>query len=65
MNEVFEDLKAIMLPMTESLNANLDEPRNYSVDTFHTMKNGKPLWFGAVQIKKNYVSYHLMCLNHC
>jgi hypothetical protein len=24
------------------------------------MKNGKLLWFGGVQIKKNYVSYHLM-----
>ena len=60
MNNVFEELKAIMLPMTESLNTTHDEPGNYSVDTFHTMKNGKPLWFGGVQIKKNYVSYHLM-----
>lgn len=24
------------------------------------MRNGKPLWFGAVQMRKNYVSYHLM-----
>lgn len=60
MNDVFEELKAIMLPVTESLNAIHDEPGNYSVDTFHTMKNGKQLWFGGVQIKKNYVSYHLM-----
>lgn len=24
------------------------------------MKNGKRLWFGGVQVKKHYVSYHLM-----
>ena len=24
------------------------------------MKNGKPLFFGAVQIRKRYVSFHLM-----
>jgi len=30
------------------------------VDTFYVMKSKKPLWFGGVQIKKNYVSYYLM-----
>jgi hypothetical protein len=30
------------------------------VETKHIQKNKKPLWFGAVEIKKNYVSYHLM-----
>jgi hypothetical protein len=28
--------------------------------TFPVNVNEKPLWFGAVQVKKNYVSYHLM-----
>lgn len=60
MNDVFEELKAKMLATTGALDVIFDEPGNYSVNTFHTMKNGKPLWFGAVQIKKNYVSYHLM-----
>ena len=60
MNDVFEELKAIMVPMTKSLDVKCDEPGNYSVDTFHTRKNGTRLWFGGVQIKKNYVSYHLM-----
>jgi hypothetical protein len=60
MDDVFEELKAIMVPITESLNVKHDDPGNYYVDTFHTMKNGKRLWFGGVQIKKNYVSYHLM-----
>lgn len=30
------------------------------VDTRHIQKNKKPLFFGAVQVKKSYVSYHLM-----
>ena len=60
MKDVFEELRTIMAPNTESLDVKHDDPGNYYVDTFHTMKNGKPLWFGGVQIKKNYVSYHLM-----
>ena len=30
------------------------------VDTRHVQKNGKPLNFGAVQMTKKYVSFHLM-----
>ena len=37
-----------------------DENDNYYLDTAFVMKSKKPLFFGAVQIKKNYVSYHLM-----
>ena len=37
-----------------------DEDDNYYLDTSFVMKNKKPLFFGAVQIRKNYVSYHLM-----
>jgi hypothetical protein len=37
-----------------------DTPEDYTLNTRHIMKNGKPLFFGAVQIRKNYVSYHLM-----
>ncbi len=36
-----------------------DEPGNYLVVTRRIQKNRQPLYFGAVQIKKNYVSYHL------
>lgn len=60
MNDVFEDLKAIMLPITESLDPTHDELGHYSVDTFHAIENGKRLWFGGLHPKKNYVSYHLM-----
>ena len=37
-----------------------DDESSYYLNTHHIMKNKKPLFFVAVQIKKNYVSYHLM-----
>lgn len=58
--EVFDALKNILTPYADDLDLKADEPDNYSLDTKHIMKNKKPLFFGAVQMKKNYVSYHLM-----
>jgi len=60
MNDVFDALKVVMEPHTRSLDVKHDEPGNFYVDTFHVMSNKKRLWFGGVQLKKNYVSYHLM-----
>lgn len=57
---VFSRLRDIMRPYGENLVCTRDEPDNYYVNTAHIMKNKKPLFFGAVQIRKNYVSYHLM-----
>jgi hypothetical protein len=38
-----------------------DEPGRYSIGTHHLRpKDGYRLWFGSVEIKKNYVSAHLM-----
>ena len=58
--EVFAALKSLMQPYAENLVAKSDEPGNFYLDTDHIMKNKKPLFFGAVQTRKNYVSYHLM-----
>jgi len=33
---------------------------HYYLDTPHVMKNGQPLFFGAVKVGKRYVSFHLM-----
>ena len=60
MKEVFDALKALIEPHTRLLDIKRDEPGSFYADTFHVMKNKKPLFFGAVQAKKNYVSYHLM-----
>lgn len=57
---LFAKLKAIIEPYNKGLNIVLDDPENYHLDTAFIMKNKKPLFFGAVNIKKNYVSFHLM-----
>lgn len=58
--EVFTELKSLLEPYAARLAVVADTEENYYLDTFHTMKNKKPLFFGAVQIKKRYVSFHLM-----
>jgi hypothetical protein len=57
---VFQALKAIMQPYQEKLELQHDAPDNYSLLVQHKREDGYQGWFGAVQIKKNYVSYHLM-----
>jgi hypothetical protein len=53
---VFAELGNIMAPYAVKLNATRDDERELYVDTHHVQKNKKPLFFGAVQIKKSYVS---------
>jgi hypothetical protein len=60
--ELFTELRAIMLPFADQLERKVDSADQLYLDTRHLMKNGQPLWFGGVQIKKRYVSYHLMPL---
>ncbi|MBT8077502.1 MAG: DUF1801 domain-containing protein [Gammaproteobacteria bacterium] len=57
---VYAALRKLMLPYAKHLVVVKDEPGSLYLDTQHIMKNRKPLFFGAIQIKKNYVSYHLM-----
>jgi len=59
-SEVFGSLRSIMLPYAPQLACTSDTDRHFSLDTKYIQKTKKPLFFGAVQIKKNYVSYHLM-----
>ena len=59
-NKVFRELRKIMLPYATRLNCTEDNENKLSIETTHVMKSGKRLWFGGVEIKKNYVSYHLM-----
>lgn len=60
LTSVFVELKAIMAPYAAQLVAKKDDDTELYVDTKHIQKNKKPLFFGAIQIKKAYVSYHLM-----
>lgn len=57
---VFAALRTIMAHWAAPLQVVSDTADNYYLDTHHVMKNNKPLFFGAVQTRKNYVSYHLM-----
>jgi hypothetical protein len=57
---VFSELRAIMAPYAAKLDTKKDDDSELYVDTKHVHKNKKPLFFGAVQVKKAYVSFHLM-----
>jgi hypothetical protein len=60
MTVVFEALRRVMAPYAAKLDAKRDDEMELYVDTRHVQKNKKPLFFGAVQLKKSYVSFHLM-----
>ena len=60
LERVFAELRSVMAPYAAKLDAKKDDATELYVDTKHIQKNKKPLFFGAVQIKKSYVSFHLM-----
>jgi len=57
---VFEELKQILKPYAPKLSVTADTANAYSLDGPYSEKWKKPLFFGSVQIKKNYVSFYLM-----
>jgi hypothetical protein len=57
---VFAELYKIMEPYASRLDVQRDDASELYIDTRHIQKNKKPLFFGAVQLKKAYVSFHLM-----
>lgn len=58
--EVFDGLKGLLQPFGDQLVATADEPGHYALDTRHVVARKRALFFGGVQAKKRYVSYHLM-----
>jgi hypothetical protein len=64
-NSVFTQLKSIMEAYAANLQVKVDQPDNYYLDGPYSSKYKKEVFFGAVQIKKNYVSYHLMPVYMC
>ena len=60
LERVFTELRSIMAPYAAKMDAKKDDAAELYVDTKHIQKNKKPLFFGAVQVKKSYVSFHLM-----
>lgn len=57
---VYVELRKILAPYAAKLDAKRDDETELYVDTKHIQKNKKPLFFGAVQVKKSFVSFHLM-----
>ena len=60
LHAVFKDLRSILAPYANDLATKKDTETDFYIDTKHIQKNKSPLFFGAVQIKKSFVSYHLM-----
>ena len=56
----FQKLKAILQPYAQRLIVVHDTSENYYLDTPHVMKNKHRVFFAAVRMGKNYVSFHLM-----
>lgn len=57
---VFEQLKQILQKYEPHLVVTQNTPENYSLNAHFSEKFHKEVFFGAVQVNKNYVSYHLM-----
>ncbi len=58
--DVFDSLKPLLSRHSKKMTVVKDTEDTYYLNTEKNGKNGKPQFFGAVQIKKKYVSFHLM-----
>ena len=57
---VFEKLRGILKKYEKRLVVQTDKPGIYYLNTHFKRPDGYVIFFGAAQIKKNYVSFHLM-----
>jgi len=57
--EVFAELRSLLRKYEAKLVLLGDAPGRYALETKVPYK-GKPMYFGGVEIRKNYVSFHLM-----
>lgn len=60
--ETFERLRAIFKPLEKDLAIKTDEPGKYYLVSKKLNEKKQEIWFGGVEIKKNYVSFHLVPL---
>lgn len=58
--KIFERLKSILKKYENSLELKTSTEDNYYLDAGYYEKYKQQLFFGAVNVKKNYVSYYLM-----
>ena len=63
LQSTFDELRSRMLRSSSGMVTTQDDPGNVVIKTPWNEPGKKdPAWFGAVQLKKNYVSFHLMPL---
>jgi hypothetical protein len=66
--QVFDRLKHMLIEVQAQepkLKVITDKPGGYYLHIPYVEKYRKELWFGGVEIKKNYVSFHLVPLYVC
>ena len=57
--ETFVALRKILAAHAKGLKVTADGPKGYSLNTPYSERWKKELFFGGVQVMKNYVSFHL------
>ncbi len=62
---IFDRLKAIMQTVERRLQVEADAPNPYSLNTHKTGPNQRPMFFGAVHLRRHDVSCHLMPVYAC
>lgn len=57
--EVFAALRKILAAHAKGLKPTADGPKGFSLSTPYSARWKKELFFGGVEVRKNYVSFHL------
>ena len=61
--ETFAAIRGMLQAHAKGMKVTVDEPGHYQLSSpTMTDRTGRPLFFASVQIKKTYVSYHLIPL---
>jgi hypothetical protein len=64
--DTFGVLRGVLAPYAKTLIVQIDEPDHYQLSSRTQIDRiGRPLFVAAVQIKKRYVSFHLMPVYAC
>lgn len=59
---LFADLKAMLQRHSKGMRVATDKPADFVLETEKAILRGRPMYFAAVQIKKNYVSFHFVAV---
>jgi hypothetical protein len=61
----FTALKKLLTPVPRELRVLSDNPTKYELVTKANSWRGGPMWFAGINVKKSYVSFHLLPLYVC